>query len=100
MSHFKRKKLAISIAIIAAGLAGCSFMPQPLTISEQQDLLQQDRIKAQADVEPVGNLLTFNEAVARGLKYNLDHRSKLLEQAIALGTYELWYFFHSWHISW
>jgi len=89
MRSFKRKKLAISIAIIAAGLAGCSFMPQPLTISEQQELLQQDRIKAQADVEPVGNLLTFNEAVARGLKYNLDHRSKLLEQAIALGTYDV-----------
>jgi outer membrane protein TolC len=89
MRSFKRKKLAISIAIITAGLAGCSFMPQPLTISEQQELLQQDRIKAQADVEPVGNLLTFNEAVARGLKYNLDHRSKLLEQAIALGTYDV-----------
>lgn len=89
MLSFKRKKLAVSIAIIAAGLAGCTFMPKPLTISEQQDLLQQDRIKAQADVEPVGNLLTFNEAVARGLKYNLDHRSKLLEQAIALGTYDV-----------
>ncbi|WP_216247370.1 TolC family protein [Polynucleobacter sp. AP-Capit-er-40B-B4] len=77
------------MALITAGMSGCSFMPKPLTISEQQALLQEDRVKAQKDVEPVGDLLTFNEAVARGLKYNLDHRSKLLEQAIALGTYDV-----------
>ena len=64
-------------------------MPTPLTLDEHQLLMQQDRIKAQSQVEPVGDLLTLNEAVARGLKYNLDHRSKLLEQAIALGTYDV-----------
>ena len=89
MKNFKRKKLAASMMLVAAGLAGCSFMPKPLTIQEQQTLMHEDRIKAQSQVEPVGDLLTFNEAVARGLKYNLDHRSKLLEQAIALGTYDL-----------
>lgn len=89
MHNFIRKTLVISPAVITFALAGCSLTPKPLTVSEQQDLLFQDRMRAQADVEPVGNLLTFNEAVARGLKYNLDHRSKLLEQAIAMGTYEV-----------
>ena len=64
-------------------------MPKPMTMDEQQILLQQDRVRAQSQVEPVGDLLTLNEAVARGLKYNLDHRSKLLEQAIAVGAYDV-----------
>lgn len=89
MKNLKRKKLAVSIALISVGLAGCSFMPKPLTMDEQQLLLQQDRVRAQSQVEPVGDLLTLNEAVARGLKYNLDHRSKLLEQAIAVGSYDV-----------
>jgi outer membrane protein TolC len=87
--HPHQKKIAISIALMVAGMTGCSFMPKPLTINEQQQLLAQDRVRAQKDIEPVGNLLTLDEAVARGLKYNLDHRSKLLEQAIALGTYDV-----------
>ena len=64
-------------------------MPSPVTVEEQQSLLAKDRALAIKDVEPVGSMLTLNEAVARGLKYNLDHRSKMLEQAIALGTYQL-----------
>jgi outer membrane protein TolC len=89
MPNFKRTKLASSIALLSIGLAGCSFMPKPLTMGEQQSLLQLDRLRAQSQVEPVGDLLTLNEAVARGLKYNLDHRSKLLEQAIAIGAYDV-----------
>ena len=81
--------LVLSAAIATIGLSGCSFMPQPVTQEEQQALLAKDRVQAVKDVEPVDNLLTMNEAVARGLKYNLDHRSKMLEQAIALGTYDL-----------
>jgi outer membrane protein TolC len=89
MKNLQSKKLVAAMTLISFGIAGCSIAPKPLTISEQQLLMHQDRIKAQKDVEPVGQLLTFNEAVARGLKYNLDHRSKLLEQAIAMGTYDL-----------
>lgn len=86
---FKSNTLTASISLFAFGLAGCSFMPKPLTLGEQQTLMQLDRARAQSQVEPVGDLLTLNEAVARGLKYNLDHRSKLLEQAIAVGAYDV-----------
>jgi len=70
-------------------MAGCAFAPKPMAPEDQAAMLAQDRVLAQKDVEPVGPLLTMHEAVARGLKYNLDHRSKMLEQAIALGTYQL-----------
>ena len=80
-------KLCLAVAIVLVG--GCAFNPKPMAPEDQQALLMQDRIRAQKDVEPVGAFLSMNEAVARGLKYNLDHRSKMLEQAIALGTYQL-----------
>lgn len=83
------KPLVVTLFIASIGLSGCSFMPTPISPEEQQTLLQADRTRAMNDVEPVGSVLTLNEAVARGLKYNLDHRSKMLEQAIALGTYDL-----------
>lgn len=89
MPHFRKNKLALSIALITVTLAGCSITPKPLTIDEQRILMRQDRIKAQSDVEPIGDFLTLHEAVARGLKYNLNHRTKILEQAIATGTYEV-----------
>jgi outer membrane protein TolC len=89
MPHFRKNKLALSIALISVTLAGCSITPKPLTIDEQRILMRQDRIKAQSDVEPIGDFLSLHEAVARGLKYNLNHRTKILEQAIATGTYEV-----------
>ena len=80
------KVLAVLVALL---LAGCAFTPKPITPEDQKMLLRQDRVRAQKDVEPVGASLSMHEAIARGLKYNLDHRSKMLEQAIALGTYQL-----------
>lgn len=79
----------IFYAAVASLMVGCTYLPKSLSVSQQQKLLHEDRLKAQGSVQPAGQLLTLNEAVARGLKYNLDHRSKLLEQAIALGTYDL-----------
>ena len=81
------KLSALTAACLLA--AGCSIKPTPITKAEQDELLKQDRINAFKDVEPVGPQLTLHEAVARGLKYNLEHRAKMMEQAIALGASEL-----------
>ena len=70
-------------------VAGCTIKPTPMSAAEQDLLLKQDRIDAFKNVEPVGPQLTLYEAVARGLKYNLEHRAKMMEQAIALGAAEL-----------
>lgn len=89
MKNFSARSVALTALLIPFLLSGCSLTPKPITLQEQQDLLKADREKARNDVEPVGLVLTMNEAVARGLKYNLDHRSKMLEQAIALGARDL-----------
>ncbi|HBI83269.1 TolC family protein [Orrella sp. NBD-18] len=63
--------------------------PKPITLEEQKELLQADHLNARINVEPVGKHLGLNEAVARGLKHNLDYRLKLMEQAIAFGIADL-----------
>jgi len=76
----------VAICLIAAG---CSMTPNPIPMDEQQALLTQDRLNAFKDVEPVGPMLTLHEAVARGLKYNLELRARRMEQAIAMGAAEI-----------
>lgn len=76
-------------ALICLFVTGCSVTPEPITRDEQQGLLAEDRINAFKDVEPVGPQLTLHEAVARGLKYNLEHRARRMEQAIAMGAAEI-----------
>lgn len=89
MYQFMFKPVYALVILLAIVLPGCSITPKALTMEEQREMLEGDRLKASAEVEPVGSVLSFNEAIARGLKYNLDHRSKMLEQAIAMGAYDL-----------
>ena len=66
-------------------LAGCaSTSPQPF---KEQDVDAQnisDRQKASAQSTPVTGPLSLQEAMARALKYNLQQRVRLLEEALAL----------------
>ena len=41
--------------------------------------------KRMAEIAPIGSAITIEEAIARALKYNLDHRAKSLEMALASG---------------
>lgn len=68
---------------------GCAVSNAPITLEERQRTLQEDRKVVESQVEPVGAVLTMREAIARGLKHNMEHRQRLLEQAVALGTADL-----------
>jgi outer membrane protein TolC len=76
-------------------LGGCaSLAPEPLTTAEVTTTSAADRQTAQ-DVEPLTGALSLEEAIARALKYNLDRRTRLMEEAIAAGqldagSYDLW----------
>jgi outer membrane protein TolC len=50
---------------------------------------QRDLQAARGGVEPIAGPLTLDEALARALKYNLDRRGKLMEEALALGQLEV-----------
>jgi len=70
-------------------LAGCAIMPEPITRVEQQTSLDADKQVIFAKQEPIVAPITVYEAMARALKYNLNHRVKMMEHAVADGQSDL-----------
>ncbi|GLT21326.1 hypothetical protein GCM10007933_07780 [Zoogloea oryzae] len=75
--------------LLAALLAGCSTVPTPFTVEDQKEIAAADRKAAAANVEPLTGPLTLADAIARGIKYNLDHRTRMMEEALAIGQLDL-----------
>lgn len=71
---------AISSAIL---LASCSLSPKPFTTKERLETLK-DNSKTLNESRPaIGSHLSLHQAIARAIKYNLDYRVQMAEQAIA-----------------
>jgi len=64
-------------------------MPEPITQTEQQASLNADKQVIFAKQEPILAPITVYEAMARALKYNLNHRVKMMEHAVADGQSDL-----------
>ncbi|MDB5798468.1 MAG: nodT [Paucimonas sp.] len=70
--------------------AGCtSIAPKPVTDREMSAQTVADRAASQKEVEPVKGPMTLEQAMARALKFNLDRRTKLMEEAIALNQLDV-----------
>ncbi|WP_101049765.1 TolC family protein [Macromonas nakdongensis] len=75
----------LSVATAVALLAACGTLaPTPIETPDLQAANQADSAAMRQDVEPVTGPLTLDQAMARALKYNLDRRARLMEEAIAL----------------
>jgi outer membrane protein TolC len=75
--------------VMAMLLAGCGALtPVPYSEDEVRNRVQADRQGMFAEQEPVQAPITFNEAAARALKYNLDYRLKLMENALSQNLHE------------
>lgn len=86
--RFPARILALSCLSLA--LAGCgAIKPQPFTADEVKDRVSQDRVHMYADQEPIVAPITFHEAAARALKYNLDYKLKLMEHALARSLHDV-----------
>ncbi len=71
-------------------LGGCgTITPQVFSTAEIQERAQQDRHAMYAEQEPIDGPITFHEAAARALKYNLDYRLKLMENALTKSLNEV-----------
>lgn len=73
--------LLTGVALLA--LAGCSVAPVPLTLSDNAKRMKADVGALFEEQEPVTGPITLEEAMARAIKYNLDHRLKVMENALA-----------------
>ncbi len=90
MSHAKRAaKLSLSLLSVSL-LAACgTLQPQPLAEAVQASQVAVDRTAAREGVTPVTGPLSLEEAQARALKFNLERRVKMMDEALALGQVDL-----------
>lgn len=87
MNRIKSKFLILLLVSVFA--SGCAVRTARLTHEELTDRVHNDRIDMYKNQEPLSAVLTLEEALARGLKYNLDHRVKLMEEALSLRQADL-----------
>jgi outer membrane protein TolC len=74
-------RIIISCSVLAL-LGGCAINPEPLTPSEIDTSAQKNWDTVDAEQEPVGAPIDLYEAMARGLKYNLDYKVEMMEEAL------------------
>lgn len=92
MTDLPSKKSCLAIAATIA-LSACAMIePTPM---ERGSLLEQgkaDLAAARKDVEPIGDELSLDKALARALKYNLDRRAKMMDEALAFRQLDVSHF--------
>jgi len=88
LSGFCVLKKAVSISL-ALTLAACSVNQTPITSSQRSDRVNRDLQEIFSRQEPITGPLSLYEAMARAIKYNLDHRVKLMEEVLAQGVADL-----------
>lgn len=79
-SPMRKAMLASAIALL---FSGCAVVPQPMTSDEQSAQIKTDRDAMFKEQEPITKPVTLSEAMARAIKYNLDNRLKMMEEALA-----------------
>ncbi len=78
------------VALACVMVTGCaSVQPVALLPQEMRSQQQIDADNSRKDVEPITGPLTLDEALARALKYNLERRTRLMEEALALGQLDV-----------
>lgn len=78
------------IAVVTCGLCvGCAVKTPKITEQEITERLALDREAMFKTQEPLTSPITLEEAMARAIKYNLDHRIKIMEDALSLRQADL-----------
>jgi len=77
-----RVKLIVA-AVSLAVLSGCAIAPTPFNQQDRMARIKADQTAMAANQDTVAAPLTLSDAMARAVKYNLDHRVKLMEHALA-----------------
>ena len=82
----KSMALIVASAFVAAG---CAVTPVAITDEAHLKRAAEDQRRLFDDQDPVSVPLTLHDAIGRALKYNMDYRTRLMEEAAALGQTEL-----------
>ena len=85
--HLHRKVLLLSVAM---ALGACSsIQPQPITSDTLLKQSKTDQQNALNAAPPLNGPLSLEEAMARALKFNLERRTLMMEETIAMNQLDL-----------
>lgn len=86
-------RMMIVVALgLGATLVGCAVHPTPLTDEDLSAASDTNHAEVMADQEPISGPISLYEAMARALKYNLDHRVEEAETAVRVAELDLSHF--------
>lgn len=85
-----RSGIRLGALVSAMLLTGCmSLTPEPIDQQTLDAQARQDALTARQNVAPITGPLSLDEAIARALKYNLETRSREMEQALAMSQFDV-----------
>jgi Outer membrane efflux protein. len=70
-------------SLLALAVSGCAVTSEPIERSVSQQRARSDLQNMYKDQEPLSGPLTLHQAMARAVKYNLEGRLKIMEEALA-----------------
>ncbi|MFD2641624.1 TolC family protein [Pseudomonas japonica] len=70
-------------SLLALAISGCAVTSEPIDRSASEERARTDLASMFKDQEPLGGPLTLHQAMARAVKYNLESRLKVMEEALA-----------------
>jgi len=73
----------LAISVLAATMGGCAVTGQPIDRALSEQRVQEDLATMFSGQEPLSAPLTLHQAMARAVKYNLEARLKVMEEAVA-----------------
>ena len=82
-----RNYLLVGAAALA--LMGCVSAPVPMSDSQNEAHAQALTNSVAADQDPISGTIDLYEAMARALKYNLDHRVSMMEADLAQRDFKM-----------
>lgn len=80
---------SLAAVALSAGLMGCVINPEALTQAELSNAAGENLSQVASGEEPVSGPVSLYEAMARALKYNLDHRVEEAEAAVRVAELDL-----------
>jgi outer membrane protein TolC len=84
-----KRSICLFALATAVGAGACAIHPTVLTDAELSAAATANTGSVTLDQEPVGRSVSLYEAMARALKYNLDHRVEEAEAAVRIAELDL-----------
>ncbi|WP_277760083.1 TolC family protein [Pseudomonas sp. A34-9] len=79
----KTSQKLFGASLLALAISGCAVTSEPIERSVSEQRAKTDLQSMYKDQEPLRGPLTLHQAMARAVKYNLEGRLKIMEEALA-----------------